>query len=98
MRRWHEEVAFMERQRQEDLREHRSSALRRGLCQDDFECECKVSRGIFRKHKQRACSCHICRYETNLRKLGAFPLRRRDKRLLITSKEFIAERGGDAAG
>lgn len=91
MFRWHQEIPFMERQRQLDLRDHRSLALRIGRGPNDFECECKVSRGIFRKHKNWACSCHRCRCETDIRRMGAAELRRRDLILQERMKDAFTD-------
>lgn len=79
MKRWHEEIAIMEKQRKMDLEEHRSFVVKhgRGKDPDDFECKCKVARSMFRKHKQWACSCKICRYETYTKRLE----RRRKRRI-----------------
>lgn len=81
MRRWHSEVAFMERQRQMDLESHRRDAIRMGRGPENFECICKEAWGIFRKHKQWACSCYICRAETKERRL-----RRDDRRSAIIAR------------
>ena len=70
MKRWHNEISIMERQRRIDLREHRRSAMkihwRNGEIRlpdpEDFECECRNGRGMFRKQKEYACSCRQCRY------------------------------------
>jgi hypothetical protein len=74
MRRWHSEEVLMERQRRLDLADHRRSAMRGhydGVTgewklpnPDDFQCECRNGKGMFRKHKQWACSCYRCRAES----------------------------------
>ena len=88
MKRWHNELPLMERQRKMDLESHRKSARRSGREPDDFECVCKVARGIFRKKKQWACSCHMCRAASEDKKRTPKPS---DMRRLKSAEDSLNE-------
>ena len=87
MRRWHNEVSLMDRQRRMDLADHRRFAMKmhwrdgelRLPDPNDFECECKKGKGMFRKHKQWSCSCHRCRAEGWFKRYERKVARKRDR-------------------
>lgn len=59
MRRYHHEIALMERRRRLDLLFHRKD--HHGPTEPVGICECEETAGLFRKRTVFGCSCHMCR-------------------------------------